>query len=149
MLVRLALAGMTLAVCLACRHRVSESRWAVYFYALSTTYLMLFNPRTESNTYSMLAPAVGLCFAQALLVERRLSRATHLGAMALGIVGTYEIGRLFTEPVRSIWLAPLMTLCFGVYLLARLITTESASQVAYPQTLPLAPQQPEPRRAAA
>lgn len=147
-LVRLALAGLTLAVCLVYRRRLGELRWSVYFYALSTAYLMLFNPRTENNTYSMLGPAVGLCLAQALVVERRLGRAALLGGMALGIVGSYEIGRLFTEPARSVWLAPLATLCFGVYLLARL-SAEASSQVAHPETLPLVRPQAETRRAAA
>ncbi len=147
-LVRLVLAGTTLVVCLVCRRRLGESRWAVYFYALSTAYLMLFNPRTENNTYSMLAPALGLCFAQEWAVERNLGRAALVGLMALGTVGGYEIGRLFTDPQHSIWLAPLMTIFFGVYLLAQLIR-ESTSSVAWPATLPMASQQADSARVAA
>jgi hypothetical protein len=118
-LLRAVFAGLTLLACLRYGRRMDAARWGVYFYSLSACYLMLFNPRTENNTYSMLAPAIGVFFAWAL-VERRFGNAVLLGAVALGILGTFEFGRLLTPVAQSIWLAPSMAIVFSGCVIANL-----------------------------
>ena len=81
---------------------------------------MLFNPRTENNTYSMLGPAVGVFLARSVLVDRRILRTALLALVAIGVLGTYEIGRLITSPAQSMWLAPLMCIVFAGYVAADL-----------------------------
>ncbi len=99
--IRAGFAGLTLLACLVCSRRMEASRWGVYLYTLTACYLMLFNPRTENNTYSMLGPAVGAFLARSVLVDRRILRSALLALVAIGTLGTYEIGRLITSPAES------------------------------------------------
>ncbi|HEX3727232.1 MAG TPA: glycosyltransferase 87 family protein [Pirellulales bacterium] len=117
---RLIAAGATLAVCLYYSRRLERLRWISCFYALGACYLMLFNPRTENNTYSLVGPAIGLFLAVAVQAERSWARAIMLGAMALGTVCSWELGRLITPVSHSVWLAPLMCIAFCCYLAADL-----------------------------
>jgi len=127
--------GLTLFVCLAFGRRMDGSRWAVYFYALSACYVMLFNPRTENNTYSMLAPAIAVLFAQSV-AQRRVLRSALLLAIAAGTLGTYEIGRLLTVPEQSVWLAPLACLCFTACVLHDLVGRHAERWQAVPGMFP-------------
>lgn len=120
MVVRVIAAALTLAACWLAGRRNSPSQAGVLLFTYAMCYLMLFNPRTENNTYSALAPAIGVCFAQAVLVRRNRIEAAFLFLVAAAIVGTYEIGRLFSPPERAIWLSPLACSCFTVWLAARL-----------------------------
>jgi glycosyl transferase family 87 len=114
--IRVIFAVATLLVCLVGSRRVDHARWPIYFYAMAASYLTLFNPRTENNTYSLLGPAVGIFFARAVRVRRSWPVALFLGLIAAGIVGGWEIGRQFTSREQSIWVAPLMGIGFSVYL---------------------------------
>jgi hypothetical protein len=125
-LLRALFAGLTLLACLWYSRRMDAARWGVYFYSLSTCYLMLFNPRTENNTYSMLAPAIAVFFAWAL-IEGRLVHTVLLGAIAFGTVGTFEFGRLLTPAAQSIWLAPLMAIGFSGCVIADLFKDQAAA----------------------
>jgi hypothetical protein len=97
---------------------------------------MLFNPRTENNTYAMIAPVIGSVCAESLLIQRNYALASLLVTLALGIVGSYEFGRRLLPETRPVWLAPLMCLTFTVVLILRMLTESrrrpvtEASQVA-------------------
>jgi hypothetical protein len=119
-LARGVLAIITLLGCLWYSRRIDATRWGVYFYTLSTCYLMLFNPRTENNSYSMLAPAIGIFFAWALLEQRR-KRLAVLAMVFWGTLCTFEFARLFTPKEQCIWLAPAMCLVFISCVIADLI----------------------------
>ena len=95
------------------RRQLASSCWAMHFYALSTSYLMLFNPRTENSTYAMLAPVIGLCCGRELFIERRTARAVAFALLALLILGSYEIGRLLTSVEQAVWLSPVVTIVFA------------------------------------
>jgi hypothetical protein len=75
---------------------------------------MLFNPRTENNSYSALAPAIGILCCQDVLVRRRHIMAAWYVALSLGILCTYYVGLLLTGPELTRWFAPLMCVCFTV-----------------------------------
>ena len=117
---RVVAALLTLVAAWHTRRRLAEGRALLYFYALATCYLMLFNPRTENNSYAMLAPAIGWCCAEAVLLERRWRPALAFVVIAIGTIGSHEFGRQLLPSSRAIWLAPLMALWFTVVLLARL-----------------------------
>jgi len=52
------MAAITLAVCWLATRRLDRTRAIVSIFALGTAYLMLFNPRTEGNSYLIVAPGV-------------------------------------------------------------------------------------------
>jgi hypothetical protein len=120
--VRILAAGGTLCLCLLARRRCNAAETGVWLYALATCYLMLFNPRTENNTYAMLAPAIAAFCGRALLVERRTKVALALALAEVGILGSHQITRWITPPPRSIWLAPLACTGFLAFLACTLAT---------------------------
>jgi hypothetical protein len=118
---RLVAAGAALAAGWHVCRRLDAARAMAYLYTLATCYLMLFNPRTENNTYAMLAPSIGWCCAEAFLVERRAGRGLFFLAIALGTVGSHAFGRWLLPAERPIWLAPMMALCFTADLTVQLL----------------------------
>jgi hypothetical protein len=119
-LLRVLAGGAVLVACWQARRRLPVHRFGLYLFSLTTIYLLLFNPRTENNTYAFLAPVIGVCCGEALLVlrNRRLGAAVVL--IALGILGSYELGRLIAPPAPPVWLAPLMTVCFAIIVCCQL-----------------------------
>ena len=115
-LTRVGAALATLGAVVVAERRLSKGTSALVLYALAATYIMLFSPRTENNTYAMVAPAIALFFALEADFRRRFAVASSLLAIAAGTVCSFEIGRLFTPREQSIWLAPVMAVCFAVYL---------------------------------
>jgi len=104
--------------------------WASYFhFALAAAYLMLFNPRTENNTYSCLAPALGLAFAIALQTGRRL-HATAFASLALAIVGSWSFGKLLLPTVSPVWLAPLAATLFTALLVWQILRGSKTGDAA-------------------
>ncbi len=72
----------TLALCARAKRAFPDARAALYVAALAVAYLMLFNPRTQSNSYSIAAPLVGL-LAAGYLLEQRWAAAGALVAVTL------------------------------------------------------------------
>jgi hypothetical protein len=134
-LTRLAAAGATLALCLLARKRLPQATADAYLYVLAATYLMLFNPRTENNTYAMLGPALGVLAAPIILVERRKWAALLLGFIAFGTLGSYEIGKLLT-PGSVVWLAPAMTVCFVGLIVQRLLRRGESQEIEHTRESP-------------
>jgi len=117
MLIRIAAALGTLILCYLSRRRHDAVRSAVFVFSLAVTYLMLFSPRTENNTYAMLGPAIAAFLAGAFLVEQRFREGILLSCIALAILGGRTIERMLTPHAGTSWLSPLMAVCFAVYLL--------------------------------
>jgi hypothetical protein len=120
--VRILAAGGTLGLCLLARRRCTAAETGVWLYALAACYLMLFNPRTENNSYAMLGPAIAAFCGKALLVERRPKVAFALALSVAAILGSHQITRWITPPPRSIWLAPLACAGFLAFLAFTLAT---------------------------
>jgi hypothetical protein len=106
----------TLVVVWLASRRFSPGWSAWLLYAWAACYLMLFNPRTENNTYSILAPALGVVCAHTWLVRQRRWATVACVAMTVGIVGSYEIGKAFTGGAYTTWPAPLMAIGFSILL---------------------------------
>jgi hypothetical protein len=84
-IVLLAAAGLTLLIwLLAYRHH--EPFRAFFVYALSAGFVLLFNFRTESNSYVMLAPAVAVAASLALFQFHQLVAGWLLVAIAVCLI---------------------------------------------------------------
>ena len=123
-LVRVLAGALTAALWLWGARRVREPLACLWFYALGTGYLMLFNPMTEENSYGILAPALG-AWAVLFLFQPDLRAARPLGwaiaAMALSmgllpnilhpIFGNYFA--LFWHPFMAIVFLAILALFIG------------------------------------
>ncbi|MFN0055426.1 MAG: glycosyltransferase family 87 protein [Planctomycetales bacterium] len=117
---RMIAALLTLFLAQAVRRAMPATRAAVYLYALAGCYLMLFNPRSENNTYALVAPVLGIFCAEEFLIRKAHGRGALLALLALGTVGSFEFGSFLLPDAEPVWLAPLMCLAFTGYLLTRM-----------------------------
>ncbi len=104
-------AAFTLGLCWWGVRQWGRVRGSALLLALASCYLMLFNPRTENNSYAILGPAVAVFAAWALLVDRWRAVGWTLVAIVAGISGSYEITR-----GTNYWLNPSLCLIFLAYL---------------------------------
>jgi hypothetical protein len=125
-----ALAGLaTLALCWRVVRRTSgpsESRenipqpllHAFTVLLVSTIYLMLFNPRTETNSYVMLGAMVSVWAGVEWIVFRRNARAAWLAALCV-LLGTENYGwPIF--PLTNLWAKALATSALGAWVAIRI-----------------------------
>lgn len=85
MLVRAVAALATLALVRIGLRRWGEPRGAILALSFAAAYLMLFNPRTETNSYAILAPVVAVFSAWFLLADRRPREGWMLAAIGVGL----------------------------------------------------------------
>jgi len=122
MAIRLSAAVGTLALCFLARRRYDAIRSAIYVYSLAALYLILFSPRTENNTYAMLAPSMAIFLSLAFLAEKRIRQGIFLACMVVILVGSRAIGHALTPHTEISWIPPLIATCFAGYLFFRLYT---------------------------
>jgi hypothetical protein len=117
-----ALAGvLTLGLCWKARKGADGLRAAFAVLFVSTIYLMLFNPRTETNSYVMLGAFVAVWAAVEGLVCRRLDIALWASLLAV-ILGSENFGwPIF--PLTNLWAKALATSVLGIWLAARILRT--------------------------
>lgn len=121
---RLAAAVATLTLAFTAR-RHGRAWSAVYIFALAASYLMLFNPRTEANSYVILAPAVAALVTLAASHRRRLA-LWSLVVFAV-ILGCENYGRTI-HVMTDLWLKPLLTIGFAAYLVACISTLPAGTR---------------------
>jgi alpha-1,2-mannosyltransferase len=114
-LLRLVTALATLAIAYVAVRRQDSMVAAFDLFALAVCYLMLMNPRTEENTYIMLAAVIGFFAALAWQRERRISQALLLAALCVAM-GTQAYGNWIYRPT-VLWLKPLLCLGFLPFLI--------------------------------
>jgi hypothetical protein len=96
-------------------------------------YILLFNPRTENNTYAMLGPVIGVSLVAAL-ASRPPSRgdvvflSTLVTLMAVGDA----LVRLFVPEGEHIWMTPSLAILFSAYLIRRLFLPEGQRPIFPP-----------------
>jgi len=117
---RIAFAGATFLGCWLAARRLQGVRAAFYLVALSNCYLMLFNSRTEGNTYAMVGPVYGLLLSEALYGTRHRLAIAGFAVASIATVFNYDIAKAVTPPPREIWLAPLICATVTVVLIRRL-----------------------------
>ncbi len=113
-LIRAAAAAATFGLCWFGRTRRDAARAAEFLFAFSVLYVLLFNPRTENNTYAMLGPVIGLFAAAPLFLERRQIELAVLSASYVVLCAGDELVRLVSPPGELIWVKP----CVGLVVLA-------------------------------
>ena len=123
--IRVVAAGGAIALCVVARLRCGAVRSAEYLLAISSLYILLFNPRTENNTYAMLGPVIGISLLAALAHGRaRRAEVVFLSSLlALLAVGD-SLVRLCAPEGEHIWMTPSIALLFGLYLMHRLFFRE-------------------------
>jgi hypothetical protein len=117
--IRLVFAAGTLALCFYSHRRDDRNRFAVYLFSFSALYLMLFSPRTENNTYVMLAPVFGVFLGSAFLTGRRTGEGILLSFLLLVLLSSRPISKIIAPHAEQIWIPPLVGACFYIYVLFR------------------------------
>ena len=119
--IRMVAAVLTLAICWLAVGRCRPAEAGVIVYTLAAGYLMLFNPRTENNTYCLLAPAMAVFAAQAVVARHRFHIVFSVGLMVL-FLASYSLGKALShQPV--VWIKPLLCTVFLVIVLRQLGST--------------------------
>lgn len=116
-IVRVMIAGLTPVVCWFPRKRPGHhisSDFGLLMKTLAMLYLLLFNPRTEGETYVMPGPIAAIWTTRELQ-PRRWARATMLVAFCLVL----RFSRRMTGG-RNVWLRPAATLAFATFVTSRL-----------------------------
>lgn len=122
-------AGLTPALWWVWARRLRQPDYAIALLGLSATYLMLFNPRTESNSYVILSPAIAVMAARLLLVEGR-----RVGWLLVGLavaLGNASYGDPIW-PLTKLWLKPAVALIFAGFLIYDCACRRRESGVARP-----------------
>ncbi|MDJ0973566.1 MAG: glycosyltransferase family 87 protein [Planctomycetota bacterium] len=92
------------------RRRVPRQDVGILLCTVATSYLMLFNPRSEANSYVLVAPWMALAAAEAWVRGGSRVRAAALSAMCLGL-GSDNYGRAFHR-LTSKWFKPALVMLF-------------------------------------
>lgn len=123
-----ALAGLgAFALCWKVRKGTDPLRAAFTFLFVAMIYLMLFNPRTETNSYVILGAFVAIWAAVEGLVCRRLDVAFWAVLLA-ALLGTENYGwPIF--PLTNLWAKALGTCVLGVWLAGKILKTPQGHPV--------------------
>jgi alpha-1,2-mannosyltransferase len=121
---RVAAGGAILAAWWIGSRRLGEPHRVLTLLGLSAGYLMLFNPRTETNSYVILAPAMAVLAARLLAVESsRVGWMLAALALALGNAG---MGNPIW-PLTRLWLKPVVALAFVGWMVHRILRRRPAA----------------------
>ena len=115
-MIRVAAGMATLALCWLARRSQRQVRAVEYLLAFTVIYILLFNPRTENNTYAMLGPVIGLFAAPWIGNNRHRLAVGVMSLMLLLLAAGDELVRALTPPGEHIWLKPTLALIFLLYL---------------------------------
>ncbi len=120
--VRVAAAALTLAVWWVASKRLAQPRRGLTLLGLSVAYLMLFSPRTESNSYVMLSHSIAAFALLVLVVEGR-----RIGWLLLGLdvaMANGSFGKTIWLMTR-LWLMPVLAAVFFVFLISEVWRSRS------------------------
>ena len=109
-------AAATLALSWIASRRWSEPAAGFFVLALTACYLMLFNPRTEENSYVILTPVIALPAALLFLDGRRRTAAWTLAGISFWLTGN-----LWGYKLTVHWMKPLACIIFMVLLIRELL----------------------------
>ena len=104
----------TLGLSLLAVRRYEPARGAFVCVLLAAWYLLLFNPRTETNSYVLLAPFVGVLVAAAVSNAGSAVRFASLAGFAL-ILSCENWGPLYH--LTNLWLKAAATIVIGGFLI--------------------------------
>lgn len=113
-LLRAGAAAGTLGVAWLATRRYDAARAGFVCMLMAAWYLLLFNPRTETNSYVLIAPFAGVLVAAALAAGGSGRRFLWLAAYAL-VLSCENWGPL--HALTNLWLKAAATLVFGAVLI--------------------------------
>ncbi|MDJ0957694.1 MAG: glycosyltransferase family 87 protein [Arenicellales bacterium] len=116
--IRLLFAMLTLGLGWWLRGKQEPDTFAIYLYSLAVIYLMLFNTRTENNTYVMLAPALAVFTVWAFQSQKFLWGCGYF-AVTVMFVLSYKLGKVLTGTA-TIWMKPMLCCVFLLLILGQL-----------------------------
>jgi hypothetical protein len=124
-LMRVAAGGLTLWLWWKGARRLREPCRAMWLLALSSAYLMLFNPLNEINSYVIIAPALGIWAVAALnsFHTRRFGLLTALISLSMSLLPNLTHS-VFGNNFALFWL-PVMTIVFVGMLTFEVLRTDS------------------------
>ena len=110
--VRLSAGALVLGLCWLGAKRIGEPLRASWLHALAVSYLMLFNPMNEANSYVILAPALGIWAVYFLYQTpaRWLGKTIVFFALSMGLLPNL-VRPVFKNYFALVW-HPVMTLLF-------------------------------------
>jgi len=111
-LLRVLAGGATLGLWWLGARRLAEPLKGIFLLALTTAYLMLFNPMNEVNSYVILAPVLATLAAFHLKFEGPKGLGWALVFMAVTMAVLPELLRKVYGNSFALWWHPLMTLAF-------------------------------------
>lgn len=100
--------------------RFGKTSGALAMGLLALLYILLFNPRTENNTYVSIAPVVATLAAGFFLARRSLVAGWIMVVMMVLIAANFELTKHIT-PGRETWLCPLLGTVLGAWFVALLL----------------------------
>ncbi len=115
LIIRLVFAISTFLLMLFIHRRYELKLSAFFLFALSSVYLMLFNPRTEANDYIQLAPVLMILISFAPIKHIKL-HCYVLIFIGFCLAFNGDISRLIISNTHS-WVAPLATILLCAYLI--------------------------------
>lgn len=118
-LIRIGAAALTFGICLLALRTKDTVRRTLTVMLSAVIYLMLFNPRTETNSYVILGVFIGLLGAWEGLVRKNHAAAAIWVLFAL-ILGLENYGG-YIYYFTNLWLKALVTLALGIWLAVRVI----------------------------
>lgn len=126
LITRLLFAVLVLVAVGIARKRRSSAMAGYYLFALSGCYLMLFNPRTETNSFVLVAPAIG--YWVAISKHRFQDKAYHAFCWLFVISFPFaKYVRLIT-PGMWAWGKPMITVFFTIFLVKQLFSKEDLKE---------------------
>lgn len=120
--VRAVAAAAALVLTMVVARQAPVRTGALVVLAISVTWLMLFNPRTELGNYMGLAAVIGVFMVRGV-VERWRERAWF--AVLILAMGTQAYGNLIYRPT-DVWLKPLSAVTFAVWLVAGVLRARAS-----------------------
>jgi hypothetical protein len=113
--------------------RLAEPLRGVFLLSLATSYLMLFNPMNEENSYVILAPAAAIMAVYFLEVDPRPWAGRLIAATVFSIGVLPETFRRLDRKF-SLWWDPLMTIVFIATVLALVLAGRQHAPKKAPRT---------------
>ena len=116
--------------------RLAEPLRGAFLLALAASYLMLFNPMNEENSYVILAPAAAVMAIYFLQVDPR-PRAGRVMAAAIFTIGVLPESFRHLDRKFALWWDPLMTIVFIAAVLACVLPQRRETLPATKEALPM------------
>ena len=130
-MIRIAAGLVTLALCWLAQRSQRQVRAVEYLLAFTVIYILLFNPRSENNTYAMLGPVIGLFAAPWMGNNRHRLAVGVMSLMLFLLAAGDELVRALTPPGEHIWLKPTLALIFLLYLVRHLFEPQDDARRRY------------------